>query len=368
MHYFKLPDLGEGLQEAEIVKWHICAGDPVKQDQVIASVETAKAIVDLPSPESGTVVKLFGTEGDIIHVGDPLLEYEMENSAGSESTSVVGQIEADNQVLSEMPLSGSVANNSFRVTPAVRALATRLEIDLTMVKPSGKNNTITAADVQRVANLVRQAGEIVPLKGARRTMALTMTQANSEVVPVTLSDDADICGWKKDEDISIRLIQALAAACVAEPALNAWYQPHSISRILPKNIDVGIALDTEKGLFVPVLRDVGERSKTDLRKGLEAIKSAVKNRSIPIEEMRGNTITLSNFGTVAGRYANPVVVPPTVAILGAGKIRPTPVLEKGKLKMHDHLPLSLTFDHRAVTGGEAARFLATVIDKLEQPS
>jgi len=367
MHYFKLPDLGEGLQEAEIVQWHIAAGDVVKQDQDIASVETAKAIVNLPSPQAGKIIKLYGIAGDIIHVGDPLVEYQIEQSDEDDSATVVGKIEIDNHLVAEVPLTASAASSSFRVTPAVRALATRLEIDLTMVEPSGRDNTITASDVQRVASLIKQAGELVPLKGARRTMALTMAQANREVVPVTLSDDADIWQWSVDEDISIRLIRAIVAACIAEPSLNAWYQPHSIARILPTTIDIGIAVDTEQGLFVPVLRNVGERDKTDLRKGLESIKKAVRNRSIPAEEMRGSTFTLSNFGTFAGRYANPIVVPPTVAILGAGKIHPAAVVNNDKLAMHDRLPLSLTFDHRAVTGGEAARFMATIIEDIQQP-
>ena len=238
----------------------------------------------------------------------------------SDTGTVVGKIEIGDAVVTETPIASSYPSTTgFKATPAVKALASHLKVDLSMVKPSGRDNIITADDVQRVAKLIEKAGEMVPLKGVRRTMALTMSQANSEVVPVTISDDADINAWKANEDISIRLIRAIVAGSKAEPSLNAWYDHHAIARILPKNIDLGIAVDTDQGLFVPVLRNVSNRDAADLRKGLEAIKESVKKRSIPPEEMRGSTIALSNFGTFAGRYANPMVVPPTVAILGAGK-------------------------------------------------
>jgi 2-oxoisovalerate dehydrogenase E2 component (dihydrolipoyl transacylase) len=368
MNYFKLPDLGEGLQEAEIVEWRISVGDEVKQDQTLVSVETAKAIVDLPSPQDGRILKLYGKAGDIVHVGDPLVEFETEAPAGSDAGTVVGELETGDAVISEPAIASTYPSSAgFKATPAVRALAARLKVDLVMVKPTGRDNTITADDVQRVAKLIKEAGELLPLKGARRTMALTMSQANSEVVPVTICDDADIDAWKADEDISIRLIRAIVVSCKAEPSINTWYDHHAIARILHKNVDLGIAVDTDQGLFVPVLRNVSNRNAADLRKGLETIKEAVKDRSIPPKEMRGNTITLSNFGTFAGRYANSVVVPPTVAILGAGKIRDQIVAVDGRPEAHKILPLSLTFDHRAVTGGEAARFLAAMLYDLELP-
>ncbi len=369
MNYFKLPDLGEGLQEAEVIEWHVSVGDEVKQDQTLVSVETAKAIVDLPSPQEGKILRFYGKAGDIIHVGDPLVEFESEAPSESDTGTVVGKIEIGDAIMTETPIASSYHPSAagFKATPAVRALASRLKVDLAMVKPSGRDNIITADDIRRVAKLIEKASEMVPLKGVRRAMALTMSQANSEVVPVTISDDADINAWKVDEDISIRLIRAIVAGCKAEPSLNAWYDHHAIARILHKNVDLGIAVDTNQGLFVPVLRNVSNRDAPNLREGLEAIKEAVKNRSIPPEEMRGSTIALSNFGTFAGRYANPMVIPPTVAILGAGKIRDQFVVAKSKPKAHKFLPLSLTVDHRAVTGGEAARFLSVMLYDLGLP-
>ncbi len=368
MKYFKLPDLGEGLQEAEIVEWQVEVGDSVTQDQILVSVETAKAIVDLPSPWDGEIVKLYGRAGDILHIDDPLVEFASPESNKAETGTVVGKVEVGDSIIKEAPIAlGRPTGVGVKATPAVRALATRLNVDLAIVAPSGKNGTITVEDVHRASKSLSDAGEMVPLRGVRRAMALAMSQAHSQVVPVTLIDDADIARWNVKQDISIRLIRAIIAGCKAETSLNAWYDSHAVGRTLLNKINIGVAVDTDQGLFVPVLRDVANRKVADLRNGLDAMKKAVRNRSIPPEELRGASITLSNFGKFAGRYANPIVIPPTVSILAAGKIHPEMVAEtNGSAQVHNKLPLSLTFDHRTVTGGEAARFLAAAINDLEK--
>lgn len=366
MKLFKLPDLGEGLAEAEIVKWYVAAGDEVKRDQPLVSVETAKAIVDIPSPYTGRVQRLYGQPGDIIHTDDPLVEFDIGKEARAEAGTVVGRVAVGREVVKEPVSPIGRAALGAKATPAVRALAHRLNVDLSIVTPTGPDDMITAADVQRVARILSEVGPLEPLRGVRRSMARAMAQAHAEVVAVTISDDADIDAWKPGTDVTLRLIRALAAGVRAEPSLNAWYDSPNLGRRVLKRIDLGIAVDTPEGLFVPVLRDVGNRDPADLRKGLDAIKQAVRARKIPPEELRGYTITLSNFGTLAGRYADPVVMPPTVAILGAGRIRPEVVAAEGVPVVHRILPLSLTFDHRAVTGGEAARFLAAVLADLER--
>jgi 2-oxoisovalerate dehydrogenase E2 component (dihydrolipoyl transacylase) len=211
-------------------------------------------------------------------------------------------------------------------------------------------------------------GPVEPLAGVRRAMAVNMARAHAEIVPATVSDEADIAAWEPRSDITIRLIRAIAAGCTASPGLNAWYDGRTMERRLLKQIDLGLAVDTEDGLFVPVLRNVAERDAGDLRRGIEAMKKDVRARTVPVAELRGQTITLSNFGMFAGRFAALVIVPPQVAILGAGRITERPVVADGKLAAHRILPLSLTFDHRAVTGGEAARFLKAAIEDLEKPN
>lgn len=376
MSIFKLPDLGEGLTEAEIVEWFVKEGDTVEVDKNIVAMETAKAIVDLPAQQSGKIIKLYGSAGDIIQTGDPLLEFEDKDSNNKsesqlnikDSGTVVGEIKTGDELYSEKPQGfTSVARNvGIKATPAVRALARRMDVDLSVVSPSGPNSTIIAKDIERVAKILQQVGKIEPLKGVRRAMANTMAKAHSEVVSVTLNDDADINSWSGSEDITIRLIRAMIVACEREPSLNAWYDNHSVGRRLIKQVHLGIAVDTELGLFVPVIKNADKYSSGDLREKINDLKTDLSERKLSPESLRGNTITLSNFGGIGGRYANPVIVPPTVAILGAGRLCKEPVAVGEKVEIHQRIPLSLSFDHRSVTGGEACRFLVAVIEDLQR--
>ncbi|QFI37859.1 2-oxo acid dehydrogenase subunit E2 [Moritella marina ATCC 15381] len=387
MHIFKLPDLGEGLPEAEIVEWFVKPGDVVVADQLMVSMETAKAIVEIPCPENATVVKLYGDVGDIIHTGDPLVEFS-EEAEGTEcttattntgtaqaaepakaSTSVVGELHTSEVKLKETAQSVSGNSIGVKATPAVRALAHRYNIDLAIVTPSGPHSTVTAADVERVVKIFADVGELVPLKGVRRSMAKAMAQAHAEVVPVTLHDDADITPWFDRGDITVRMIRAMALACEAEPTLNAWYDSHAIGRRVIKSMHLGLAVDTKDGLFVPVIRDAQNYSAKAMRDKINTIKELVTARKIAADDLRGSTITLSNFGSMVGKYANPIVMPPTVAILGTGRLFQQLLLAKkgddqSALVERTFLPLSLTFDHRSITGGEAARFLAVLMADL----
>ncbi|WP_321527917.1 dihydrolipoamide acetyltransferase family protein [Sedimenticola selenatireducens] len=374
MKLFNLPDLGEGLQEAEIVSWQVKPGDTVEQGQLLLSVETAKAIVEIPSPEAGIIAKCYGEDGDIVQVGDPLVEYRVEGEAPAaepvkpareDSGTVVGEVKTGGEVIRERASEiTSRGGSGIKATPAVRALAKQLDVDLSIVTPTGPKDTVTATDVQRVARILAEVGPMELLRGVRRSMARSMAQAHAEVVPVTLFDVVDIQHWKAGEDVTVRLILAILAACEAEPSLNAWYDAHAIGRRLLKKVHLGIATDTSDGLFVPVIPDVGQYSTSQLREELNRIKQAVKDRTIAPDKLRGNTFTLSNFGTIAGRHANPVVVPPTVAILGAGHSYDAVVPANGEPAVHRLLPLSLTFDHRSVTGGEAGRFLGVLMKSL----
>jgi pyruvate dehydrogenase E2 component (dihydrolipoamide acetyltransferase) len=205
------------------------------------------------------------------------------------------------------------------------------------------------------------------LRGAARTMALNMARAWREVAHATLYDDADIECWAADADVTVRLIRAIVVACGVEPKLNATFDP-AIMELRPNDrVDLGLAIDSPDGLLVPVLRDAGRSTPATWRAWIDAVKSKVKARSLALADLRGPTITLSNFGTLAGSHAALIVVPPQVAILGAGRIGDRAVRTSGSPALHRFLPLSLTFDHRAVDGGQAARFLRTVITDLEQP-
>jgi len=366
MKIFKLPDLGEGLQEAEIVEWHVAAGDDVRPDQPMVSVETAKAIVEIPAPYAGKVAQLYGKPGDIAHLGAPLVAFEGEGTEADAGT-VVGRVERGEKVVTEAVAPAPSAAAGIKAMPAVRALARKHDVDLAMVTPTGADGLITSADVQRAARILAETGPIELLRGVRRAMAQNVALANAEVASATIMDNADVHAWRPGMRTMLRLIRALVAGCRAEPSLNAWYDGDRIGRWVLQKIDLGIAADTPDGLLVPVLRNVGERDAEDLAHGLDNLIRDARARKVPPDELGGNTITLSNYGTIAGRYASPVVLPPTVAILGAGRAREEVIAANGKPAVHRVIPLSLTFDHRAVAGGEAGRFLNAVIADLEKP-
>jgi len=358
---FCLPDLGEGLDEAEIISWHAGVGDHVVADQPLVSVETAKAIVEIPSPCSGHIAKRFGEPGDILKVGDPLVAFE--DGKRQDAATVVGQIPASPP--DETQTEPVTAGTPIRAAPAVRRQARELGIDLAQLTPSGTHGEITLHDLEGGVAGSKQSGSRQELRGPRRTMARNMARARDQVVPATLYDEADVEHWTSDADPTLRLAHAIAAACTREPILNAWLDQDAQALRIHDQVDLGIAIDTEQGLFVAVLRDVANRTNDDLRAGLERLEADVRERSIPPRELLGATITLSNFGTLGGRHAALVVVPPQVAIVGAGRMAPRAVVTDGDIVAHRMMPLSLTFDHRAVTGGEAARFLAAVKNALE---
>jgi pyruvate dehydrogenase E2 component (dihydrolipoamide acetyltransferase) len=362
MSTFSLPDLGEGLQDAEIVSWHVAEGDHVVVDQPLLSVETEKAVVEIPSPQSGHVARLLAKPGEHVKVGAPVLEFEAGPHA--DSGAVVGQLGgAAAKPLPQAPApvpAARSASAAVRASPAVRARARELSVALSGIRGSGPDGTVTLADVEAAAGPGVKGDT---LRGARRTMALNMARAWREVAHATVQDYADVEAWAETGDATSRLIRALIAGCAAEPLLNASFDGTSL-RPNPA-IDVAIAIDGPDGLFVPVLRDVARGTAREWRPRIETFKNAVRDRSLAPAEMRGATISLSNFGTIAGRHAALIVMPPQVAILGSGRLIVQPVQIADRVALHRALPLSLTFDHRAITGGMAVRFLAAVIADLE---
>jgi pyruvate dehydrogenase E2 component (dihydrolipoamide acetyltransferase) len=405
MTTFRLPDLGEGLPEAEIVAWHVVEGDSIKTDDLLVSVETAKAVVEVPSPCTGVIARLHAKAGDVVATGAPLVDFsDVQNGeAGShrvqsgepgaaeaqeeepvrgDAGTVVGNVMSGDDMLEETAIAGGSrrrARGRVKATPAVRAEARRKGIDLSEVTPSGKNGQVTQADLERFQQRARPSprqeapqravppGQSEPLRGPRRAMAQSMTRSRDEVALCTLFDDADINEWLNKRDFTPRILRAMVAGCAAEPALNGFYDAENVSRQLQSRVDVAMAVDTGEGLIVPVIRGVERLGLDEIRTAVARVKEATLNRTVAPQDMVNYTITLSNFGMLAGRYATPLLVPPTVAIAGTGKLQHDVVAVMGGIEVHRRIPLSLSFDHRAVTGGEAARFLAAMIADLEKP-
>jgi len=425
---FHLPDLGEGLPDAEIVEWHVKVGDVVRLDAPLVSMETAKAVVDVPSPFSGKVLALAGQPGDVILTGAVLVEIELDPSlpqrADAQDTghhhgapaahtaaatppttpepaqaeddgdagTVVGAMESSNAVRSEQ----AVAIGGVKAMPAVRALAKKLKVDLTRVHATGAEGVITLADVKAAAaNPSTQSAASAPsspivvserpatpaqafmpppagddkdepIRGVRRNMLRTMSAAHAEVVPTTLMDDADLSAWAAGEDITVRTLRALAVAAKTEPAMNAWLNAKEGTLRRHSAVHIGVAIDSADGLFVASLKHCDSRDGKTLRAELNRLRDGVRERSLPPEDLSGYTLMFSNFGVFAGKYATPVVVPPCVCIVGAGRLYHAVVPVLGGMETHRMMPISLTFDHRAATGGEAARFLKAMIDDLQR--
>ena len=373
MSTFNLPDLGEGLAEAEILEWHVKVGDHLRVDQPMVSVETAKAVVEVPAPCSGIVTALHGAAGDIIATGAPLADFD--------SGTVVGTMPPTSEAEHMEPAAADSARmrsgadaSRIRAVPAARLLARRLNVDLAALSGSGRGGLVTLDDVLAHSapgeargtspSDLPAGGE--PLRGARRVMAQSMSASRDQVSGSTVCDDADIHAWQQQGDYMSRLMRALVCAWRAEPALNAWFHAQSQSRTLLDYIDLAVAIDTPGGLIVPVVRAVERKSPGELRAALAEQKRAAHEKRTTPQDLRGFTLMLSNFGTLAGRYGIPLVVPPAVAILGAGKVREDAVVVDGAVRAHRRMPLSLSFDHRCITGGEACRFLAAAIADLEK--
>jgi len=369
MDIFNLPDLGEGLPDAEIHEWFVKVGDSVKIDDPLVSMETAKAVVDVPSPQEGIIAKIYGQVGDVIKTGAPLISFEANVTKPVDKGTVVGNLEESNDVSEDIFTIGKDSNKKRAITtPIVRILAKKLNIDLNLLTGTGEHGVITRDDVEKAANKKNELPEgYEPLRGVRRAMLNSMVESHREVVPVSIFDEADISAWHENTDITVRLIHAISDAIKKEPALNAWFNSSHGARKCFNELNLGLAMDSDEGLFVPVIHDVAKLNDKDLRQIINDYKNQVQSRTIPADKLKGATITLSNFGKFSGRFASPIIVPPMVAILAVGKLYEAVVPNKGNFEAHRLLPLSLSFDHRAVTGGEATRFLGAIIESLQKP-
>lgn len=368
MNIFKLPDLGEGLPDAEIHEWFVAVGDTVKADQPMVSMETAKAVVDVPCPHDGVISRLYGKPGDVIKTGEPLVAFESDSaSTRADKGTVVGNLEESHEV-SEDNFTIGASGARAKATAGVRMLAKKHGVELSSLKGSGEHGVITREDVElEISRRNTPPHGFEPLRGVRRAMLSSMTQSHREVVPVSIFDEADIHAWKNGTDITVRLIRAITHAAKVEPALNAWYDTAHSARRCFEEVHLGLAMDNDEGLFVPVIHDAGTKTDAALRETINGFKKSVSERSVPAEQLRGATFTLSNFGKFSGKFASPIIVPPMVAILAVGKLYEGAVVRHGQVEIHRLLPLSLSFDHRAITGGEATRFLGAVIEALSAP-
>ncbi len=534
---FLLPDLGEGLPDAEIVQWLVAEGEAVTEGVNMVEMSTAKAVVEVPAPFTGVVTRLYGGPGDVIETGKPLIAILTDGSVPKKAApkaektepakedgdagAVVGELIVGSEVKSDIsvsadgvkaspvvratakklkidlagiagsgadgqitvkdvraaaeagagnaeapataetaPSTAQLASGDAKVGPAARSLAAELGVDLAGVTPSGprgaisKKDVIAAAkaliagsagraqgaavpsaavpvsgisskgvraapkvraharakgvDLSRVAasgpegsvtiadvNAALQAdfrvgapaaaaapaaayvrpqrayevsGEAEKLVGPRRVMANMMAKAAAEICHTPIFDEADISRWPQGTDITVRIMRAVVAAAMVEPAINAWYDHDGPSKTIHGHVSLGMAVDSPRGLFVPVIRNLDSLSPAEMRSQLDRHRKAIGDATITAKDMSGATITLSNYGMMAGKFAAPIISMPEVAIVGIGGLYDKLVMMDRTIENHRFMPVSLTFDHRAATGGEAARFLRGLLDDLELAS
>lgn len=388
---FKFPDVGEGIVEGEILRWHVKEGDEIKEDQIMVEVETDKAVVEIPSPRDGVVLKILPKEREVVKVGQVIIVIGEKGEKWKEevpeiprpvSVGVVGELE-------EAP-----PEERILAMPVVRALAKKLGVDIAKVRGTGSGGRITEEDVKKYAEGMEKLPEKVvedydkygkvervSLKGVRRSMAKRMVEAKLVAPHASGMDEADMTELvrirEKEKETAAKkginltylpfFMKAVVAGLEEYPYLNATLDEENKQIILKKYYSISLAMDTEDGLIVPVIRDVDKKSILDIAKELQELIQKAKTRKIELSELRGGSFCISDYGAIGCIYGTPIINYPEVAILGIGKIQDKPVVRDGQIVIRKMVGLSLSFDHRVVDGAQAARFLNLVIRYLEDP-
>lgn len=424
---FKLPDLGEGLEDAEIVEWKVSEGDTVELNQPLVDVNTAKALVEIPSPFAGRVMKLHGGDGDVVKVGDPLITIDVEGAetspeapAPAPSEAAAGEAPKREAVLvgygvnpeeaakrqrprlrppgeRKAPAATTASTGSagrVAAAPPVRRLAKEMGVDLTSVKGTGPSGRVTREDVIHAAGSERPAAagaepsvgmarfegpeERVPVRGVRRMIAQKMARSWAEIPHVTtfhLVDATHVEALRREltEQSGVKVtalsvvMRALVDAWREHPKLNASYDTEAGELVLKRAYHVGIATDTDQGLVVPVVRDAGEKSIVSLAREIAELVGAARERRATPEQLTGGTITVTNVGTFGSEFGTPIINFPEVAILAIGTIKPRALVVDGEVRVKPAVTLSLSFDHRVIDGAEADRAMMALRELLESP-
>ncbi len=397
---FRLPDLGEGIAEAEIIDWLIQEGDLVAEHQPLVQVETDKAVVEVPSPVSGRVGRLRHRAGDVVHVGEVLVTILAEGehepvaaSARPPSTTVVGSLETrEVEIPPQQPQPARTAVvTEVLATPAVRRLARELGVSIEEVRGTGIDGRITEADVRELADARSEpaepredrdsfgAVERIALRGIRRTIARRLKTAVAQAALTTHMDEIDVTRLvarirganHPNGGVSGAfpwIVKGVVEALKIHPRFNATLDDEHEEVHLKRYFNVGIAIDTSDGLMVPVIHSADRLSIEKLATEIDRLASASRKRAVDIKELRGGTFSISNIGSLGGIFATPIPNYPEVAILATGRITERLArAPEGDIVSRHFLPVSLSFDHRVLDGADAARFVNTLKEVLAEP-
>jgi pyruvate/2-oxoglutarate dehydrogenase complex dihydrolipoamide acyltransferase (E2) component len=371
---FKLPDLGEGLTEGEVARWLVAEGDEIAEDAPLVEIQTDKTTVEIPSPAAGRVARILVAEGDVVPVGTVLVVIGDETDGPQPSAEPLAGTAAagtsSGQTSGPGPTRPAPAGQGGKVqaTPLVRRIAQELGVDLAAIAPSGPGGRITEDDVRAAAGGASSKPDAVSegrrekVRGVRRQIVEHLTRAHQEVPAVTYVEECDFT----DVDLKVLLPTVLHATAVTLqefPDLNARLDGDEI--VYLERYDLGVAVQTDEGLLVPVVRNCHTRTVDELRADVDELAEKARTGRLTAEELRGSTFTVTSAGKLAGLFVTPLVNHPEVAILGVHRIGPRAVVRDGQVVVRSMGNVSVTFDHRVVDGARAAAFTLAVIDRVQ---
>ncbi len=423
-YIFKFPDIGEGLEEGIILEWKVKKGQRIEAGDILVVMETDKVAAEIPSPKSGTITQLFGKEGDVIKVGEALVEIELEageetapledpakatkvEAVEEEGAGVVGTLEvatgaavmrASDEGLEDKPQAQETKKRKVLATPVARAMAKDLGVDINQIKGTGPGGRVTKKDIlQYVERQSKTSGqtlatqpaygtqeprvEVEQLSQIRKTIAHNMIRSKHNAAHMAVFDEVEISRLveirSRYKEIYARegikltylpfILKATALALKKHKALNAEMDLEGGKMIYKKYYNIGIAVDTPRGLIVPVIRDVDRLSIKQIAIEVQNITRKVEENKITLDDMRDGTFSITSYGSIGGKFAFPVINYPQVGILGIGRITEQPVVRDGQVVVGKVLPLSISADHRVVDGAEVSRFLNTIMSYLADP-
>jgi pyruvate dehydrogenase E2 component (dihydrolipoamide acetyltransferase) len=416
-YIFNFPDIGEGLDEGTIVEWYVAKGQQIKSGDSLVKMETDKVVADIPSPKSGTITAIYGKVGETIHVGNALVEIEIEGVSGAaaveeakvteavkeEGAGVVGTLEiagnnaympASDEGTSETKEESQKPTKKVLATPVARAMAKELGVNIDLVKGTGpaarvmkedilsylQKNTVTSSKLNTVVSDEERV-ELKPLSQLRKTIARNMIQSKHNAAHMTVFDEVEVSELVRvrekykskflEKQVKLSylpfVLKATALALKKFKALNAQMDLDNNQMIYKNYYNIGIAVDTEDGLIVPVIKDVDKLSIFQIAQKINEISEKTRKREITMEDMKDGTFTITSFGSIGGQFAVPVINYPQAAILGIGRILKKPVVKDDAVVPGTIMPLSLSVDHRIVDGGETARFVNQIMEYLSDP-
>lgn len=408
---FKLPDIGEGIHEGEIIKWFVKEGDEIQEDDPICEVQNDKAVVEIPSPVSGIVQKIHVEEGSVAVVGDVLITFDAEGYEDEEPAEVKEEPVEEEKVAPEAPAT-SVDEGPKKLViamPSVRKYARENNVNIAEVKGTGKNGRILKEDIDRflsgeqepdvaakadqtetavteeTAKVVASRGEYIEtrekMSPIRKAIANAMVNSKTKAPHVTLMDEVDVTELvahrKKYKEIAAQenikltylpyVVKALVSAAKKYPIINASIDEETDEIIYKHYYNIGIAADTDRGLLVPVVKDADRKSLFEISQEISELAEKARSGKIAPHEMQGASTTITNIGSAGGQWFTPIINYPEAAILGIGRIAEKPVVRNGEIVIAPVLAVSLSFDHRLIDGATAQLALNQIKKLLNDP-